>query len=67
MRDKIEMLKYNMTEKKRAPRNRTVFLTQQEWDKYRKALRRIDAQVSLAEIQDSTICQDFFQALPFLL
>ena len=66
MRDKIEMLKYNMTEKKRAPRNRTVFLTQQEWDKYRKALRRIDAQVSLAEIQDSTICQDFFQALPFL-
>ena len=56
----------NMSEKDKAPRNKSIVLTQEDHQRYGSCLRRIDSMVSLAEILDSTICQDIFELFPFL-
>jgi site-specific DNA-methyltransferase (adenine-specific) len=55
-----------MAEKHRAPRNRTVFLTEQEQKFYRRSLRRIDSRALLPALLDSTIWQNLFEVLPLL-
>jgi len=51
---------------KKAPRNRTINLTQAELAKYRNNLLKIDEPVSLAQIIDTTIHQDAFEVLDFM-
>lgn len=55
-----------MIEKQRAPRNRTILLTETEKKVYGRKLRRIDGSVSLSELLDSTICQDLFEVMHHL-
>jgi len=55
-----------MSPKSRAPRNRTIVLTEQDRRKYRLRLKYIEAAVQLPEIIDSTICQDVFGILKLL-
>ncbi len=55
-----------MNEKHRATRSRTIVLTSEDKQKYRRILRHVDCPVSLHDILDSTIYQDLFQVLPFL-
>lgn len=56
----------NSENKKRAPRNRTITLSNEEKIKYSNKLKKINEKVSIKEILDSTICQDAFIALDFL-
>lgn len=44
--------------KPKAPRNRTLTLTAAEREQYREGLKRLKAPVALADLLDSTICQD---------
>jgi len=53
-----------MSDKPRAPRNRTIILTDAERDTYSRMLRHFEKPAQLSELLDSTICQDFFQLLP---
>jgi site-specific DNA-methyltransferase (adenine-specific) len=55
-----------MIEKNRAPRNRTIILTEEDRRRYRKRLKQLHTPVRLAEVLDSTICQDTFEVLDFL-
>lgn len=55
-----------MDGRQRAPRNRTLVLTEDDRKRYSQALRHIDSVVSLPDILDSTVCQDLFSVLPFL-
>lgn len=50
----------------RAGRNRTIELNEEELLRYRAKLLRLGSPARLEEIQDRTICQDLFAALPFL-
>lgn len=52
-----------MIEKSRAPRNRTIILTEEDRRRYRKRLKQLHTPVRLAETLDSTICQDTFEVL----
>ncbi len=53
----------NEKEKRRAPRNRTLALSEQERRRYRPNLKRLRGAATLPEILDSTICQDLFDVL----
>jgi len=53
-------------EKKRAPRNRTITLTEEEQRFYRSRLIRLQGAATLQEIVDRTICQDIFEVLDWL-
>ncbi len=55
-----------MTAKLRAPRNRTLVLSDDDRRRCLQALRHVDSGASLAEVLDSTICQDVFEVLPHL-
>ncbi len=56
-----------MTEKgPRAPRNRTIALTETERQCYRARLIRLHGPATLAEIVNRTICQDVFEILDWL-
>lgn len=55
-----------MSDKPRAPRNRTIVLTEDEKRRYRRVLREIHSRVKLAEVIDSTICQDTLEMLDYL-
>lgn len=57
-----------MTEqiKKRAPRNRTVTLTETERQFYRSRLMQLRGPTTLHEVIDRTICQDVFDILDWL-
>lgn len=55
-----------MTYKQRAPRNRTLVLSDADRRRCAQALRHIDSAVSLAEVLDTTIWQDVFEVLPHL-
>ncbi|MGG6295387.1 DNA-methyltransferase [Leptolyngbya sp. AN02str] len=55
-----------MSEKVRAPRNRTLTLTVAERSHYRQRLLRLQQPVSAAAILNRTLCQDLFEALPYL-
>jgi site-specific DNA-methyltransferase (adenine-specific) len=54
------------TERIRAPRNRTLSLTDDERRKYEPRLLRLTENSSLDEMIGRTICQDVFHALPLL-
>jgi len=53
-------------QKERAPRNRTITLTEEEKAKYKQRLLYLDKPVSLEEVVNRTINQDLFQVMEFL-
>jgi site-specific DNA-methyltransferase (adenine-specific) len=55
-----------MTEQERAPRNRTITLTEVERQYYRSRLVHLHGPATLAEIVNRTICQDVFEILDWL-
>ena len=52
--------------KSRAPRNRTLTLSEREYNKYKKRLLPLDQKATLASLLDRTICRDLFEILPLL-
>jgi len=52
--------------KKRAPRNRTITLTEKERQFYQSRLLQLHGPVTQQEIIDRTICQDVFEILDWL-
>lgn len=56
----------NNSFKKRAPRNRTITLSDSELKRYKNKLGRITGPVSLKEIVNKTICQDAFTVFEYL-
>ncbi|MBN1311386.1 MAG: site-specific DNA-methyltransferase [Anaerolineae bacterium] len=52
--------------KQRAPRNRTIILSEEEHRAYQQRLKRLTGPVTLAEVIDTTICQDVFEVLDWL-
>ncbi|AFY74580.1 DNA modification methylase [Synechococcus sp. PCC 7502] len=52
--------------KKRAPRNRTITLTEQEQAVYKQRLLKLDSPIDLKNIINRTINQDLFQVIDFL-
>lgn len=56
----------NENNKKRAPRNRTITLTESQLQTYRTRLIRLNGPATLPEIIDRTICQDVFEILDWL-
>ncbi|UZQ53919.1 DNA methyltransferase [Trichothermofontia sichuanensis B231] len=55
-----------MQDKPRAPRNRTLTLSEQEIAKYRQRLIQLDQPARLSKIINRTIHQDIFQIMDFL-
>ncbi len=55
-----------MSEKARAPRNKTITLTTEETAHYRARLLRLDAPAPVEAILNRTLCQNLFEALPHL-
>ena len=53
-------------QKQRAPRNRTINLSDDEISVLKKRLIKIDKPVSVKEIENKTIHQDIFEALDYL-
>lgn len=58
--------KISLMKKPRAPRNRTITLSDEEINRYRARLLRLDAPATPALLLDATICQNLFDALPHL-
>lgn len=56
----------NITQKKRAPRNRTMTLTDKEIKKYKKNLVTLSRPASVQEVLNKTIQQDMFEVLDLL-
>ncbi len=54
------------SERRHAPQNRTLALTQRETEEYRSRLIRINQPAALKDVLARTICQDIFEVLPFL-
>ena len=52
--------------KQRAPRNRTIVLTDAEIEQFKKKLMKITKPVSVNEVENKIICQDVFEALDYL-
>jgi len=50
----------------RAPRNRTITLSDKERKNYRRNLLKIDSSASLTQILNKVINQDFFEVIDFL-
>lgn len=50
----------------RAPANRTLTLTEEEFARYKKQLSRVSASSSVEDVRDRIFCQDIFAALPHL-
>lgn len=55
-----------LTEKNRAPRNRTLTLSADEINLYRQRLVRLQSPVGIEEVYDKTVCQDAFDAVEHL-
>lgn len=55
-----------MSEKSRAPRNRTLTLSDEEIVRYKARLLRLDGPVSAEAILNQTICQNLFDLLEYL-
>jgi len=55
-----------METKQRAPRNRTLTLTNQEKDQYSSRLKYLRKPACLDEVLDRTFCQDTLEALDLL-
>ncbi|HEY0405403.1 MAG TPA: site-specific DNA-methyltransferase [Pyrinomonadaceae bacterium] len=54
------------TEKDRAPRNRTIILSDDEMDLYKQRLIHLQSPIRTEDVLDKTICQDVFEALQYL-
>ena len=50
----------------RAPANRTLTLSAEEFAQYKKGLSRIDSAGNVDEVRDRIFCQDIFAAIPHL-
>jgi site-specific DNA-methyltransferase (adenine-specific) len=55
-----------MAKKQRAPRNKTIILTDEDRQRLSKRLKEVHTSIQLEDILDSTICQDMFTILGFL-
>lgn len=55
-----------MSQKNRAPRNRTITLTDEERLLYQESLIRLDSPASAKTILNKTICQSLFEVLDYL-
>jgi site-specific DNA-methyltransferase (adenine-specific) len=55
-----------MVDKQRAPRNRTITLTDEDRRRLNNRLKQVHTDVQIEDILDSTICQDVFSILEFL-
>lgn len=55
-----------MTEKTRAPRNRTITLSEAESNRFASRLARFDHRVEFDLLVNKTICQDLFSVIPIL-
>lgn len=53
-------------DKQRAPNNRTIVLSDDERKAYGKQLVKLESKALLATVENSTLCQDTFEALPLL-
>lgn len=56
----------SQSSKQRAPRNKTITLTNTEIKRLRNRVIRINEPVSVEAIENKTICQDIFQVLDYL-
>ena len=56
----------NITAKQRAPRNRTIFFSNDEFSKYKNNLVKLTKSATVEEITNRTIHQDIFESLDFL-
>lgn len=65
MEERRLMIKPQST-KQKAPRNRTITLTDAEIKYSRKKLITVNNPVSLEEVENKTICQDIFEVLDYL-
>lgn len=54
------------TSKSRAPRNRTITLTNREHEKFGEKLLRLNSPAICEKLLNRTICQDLFEVLSFL-
>ena len=54
------------TEIIRAPRNRTMTLSDQELSGYKSKLQKLERPANLDEVRDKVFCQDIFAILPYL-
>jgi site-specific DNA-methyltransferase (adenine-specific) len=50
----------------RAPANRTLTLSDEEFQRYKQSLERLDHKINLGEVRDRVFCGDVFEALPYL-
>jgi site-specific DNA-methyltransferase (adenine-specific) len=50
----------------RAPANRTLTLSESEFESYKRTLKTLNTKVALNEVRDQLFCQDVFTALSFL-
>jgi site-specific DNA-methyltransferase (adenine-specific) len=50
----------------RAPANRTLTLSDEEFEGYRRSLQRLKSKVLVDQVLDKLFCQDVFTAFPFL-
>ena len=50
----------------RAPANRTLTLSAEEFESYRRSLQRLEEKATPTEVRDKLFCQDVFTAFPFL-
>ncbi len=55
-----------MSNKKTAPRNRTIFLSESEIKKYSGKIKRLNENVRASDFEDSLVTGDFFQVVKFL-
>jgi site-specific DNA-methyltransferase (adenine-specific) len=55
-----------ITEKDRAPRNRTITLSDDDMDLYKQRLIHLQSPVTTEDMRDKTIYQDVFEALQYL-
>jgi site-specific DNA-methyltransferase (adenine-specific) len=50
----------------RAPANRTLTLSAEEFESYKQSLQRLDSGVIIDQVRNKLFCQDVFAALPYL-
>jgi len=65
MINQVAMIKPQRT-KQKAPRNRTITLTDAEMKRLRKRLMEVTSSVSVEEVENKIICQDVFEVLDCL-
>jgi site-specific DNA-methyltransferase (adenine-specific) len=50
----------------RAPANRTLTLSESEFESYKRTIKTLNTKVALSEVRDQLFCQDVFTLLPCL-